>query len=167
MTGNAHLWAVGYEDMHRAEQVRAEMTNLGERHCLKLLDMAVAVRYPDGSVTVDGEPYVATCNFTGHTFAKLLSWLSLGAPPLTGAAATALVGRRGRDLDVGIDCAFIGAVQGFMKPGTSVLFVLDQVGDLPASLEGIEGLGGTVLKTNVDLERAKLVQSTLVAEVRP
>jgi len=27
----------------------------------------------------------------------------------------------------------------------------------------IQGLGGTVLKTNVDLERAKLIQSTLKA----
>jgi len=35
-------------------------------------------------------------------------------------------------------------------------------------LEGIRGLGGTVLKTNVDLERAKLIQSTLAAvEDRP
>jgi hypothetical protein len=29
--------------------------------------------------------------------------------------------------------------------------------------EIIRGLGGTVLKTNVDLERAKLIQSTLAA----
>jgi hypothetical protein len=31
-------------------------------------------------------------------------------------------------------------------------------------LQGIRGLGGTVLKTSVDLERAKLIQSTLHAE---
>jgi hypothetical protein len=30
-------------------------------------------------------------------------------------------------------------------------------------LHGIRGLGGTVLKTNVDVERARLIQSTLVA----
>ena len=30
-------------------------------------------------------------------------------------------------------------------------------------LHAIRGLGGTLLKTNVDLERAKLVQSTLAA----
>ena len=27
-----HLWAIGYEDMQRAEQVRAEIARLGERH---------------------------------------------------------------------------------------------------------------------------------------
>jgi uncharacterized membrane protein len=30
-------------------------------------------------------------------------------------------------------------------------------------LHAIRGLGGTVLKTNVDLERAQLIQSTLAA----
>ena len=34
---------------------------------------------------------------------------------------------------------------------------------MPGILQAIRGLGGTVLKTNVDLERAKLIQSTLTA----
>jgi hypothetical protein len=34
-------------------------------------------------------------------------------------------------------------------------------------LHTIQGLGGTVLKTNVDLERAKLIQSTLATALRP
>ena len=34
---------------------------------------------------------------------------------------------------------------------------------MDAILRGIRGMGGTVLKTNVDLERAKLIQSTLAA----
>ena len=50
-----------------------------------------------------------------------------------------------------------------MKPGTSALFVLDKEGDMEMILHAIRGLGGTLLKTNVDLERAKLVQSTLAA----
>jgi uncharacterized membrane protein len=52
-----------------------------------------------------------------------------------------------------------------MKPGTSALFVLDQAGNMTSILDGIRGLGGTVLKTNVDLERARLIQSTLAAAI--
>jgi uncharacterized membrane protein len=48
-----------------------------------------------------------------------------------------------------------------MKPGTSALFILDHATDLEVILHTIQGLGGTVLKTNVDLERAKLIQSAL------
>jgi uncharacterized membrane protein len=92
---SGHLWAVGYENMERAEQVRAEVGRLSESRCLTLLDTAVAVRYPDGSVTLDGEPYVTPVNLGDHTFASFLAMLALGAPPLTGAAPGALV--RGAD----------------------------------------------------------------------
>jgi uncharacterized membrane protein len=51
-----------------------------------------------------------------------------------------------------------------MKPGTSALFVLDDQGDMEVILHTIQGLGGVVLKTNVDLERAKLIQLTLAAD---
>jgi len=51
-----------------------------------------------------------------------------------------------------------------MKPGTSAVLVLDDQGDMEVILHAIRGLGGTVLKTNVDLERAKVIQTTLSAE---
>jgi uncharacterized membrane protein len=164
MTRQAHLWAIGFDDMERAEQVRAEITRLSARHCLILLDTAVIVRYPDGCVTLDGEPFVAALRFSGHTVASFLAGLALGAPPLTGSAACALV--RGMGIaagEVGIDDDFLVGVEGMMKPGTSALFALDQECDLPVILQGIRGLGGTVLQTNVDLERASLIQSTLAA----
>jgi Predicted membrane protein len=50
-----------------------------------------------------------------------------------------------------------------MKPGTSAIFVLDSGGEMDVILHSIRGLGGTVLKTNVDLERVRLIQSTLTA----
>jgi uncharacterized membrane protein len=164
MTKTGHLWAIGYDDTERAEQVRHEIIMLGNRHCLVLLDTAVAVRYPDGSVTLDGEPFVAAMNFGGHSFASFLAGLALAAPPLTGAAVGSLMRSTGcAAAEVGIDDAFVSEVEALMKPGTSALFVLDQEGDMEAILQGIRGLGGTVLKTNVDVKRARLIQSTLAA----
>jgi len=162
MTTAGHLWAIGYDDVERAAQVRDAITRLGETHCLILLDTAVVKRYPDGSVTLDGEPFVAAIKVRGHGFASFFAGLTLGAPPLTGAAVGALLRNTGAiSHDVGIDEDFVSEVQRLMKPGTSALFVLDREGDMDAILQGIQGLGGTVLKTNVDLERAKLIQSTL------
>jgi uncharacterized membrane protein len=164
MNAGRHLWAIAYNDMAGAEQLRAELTSLGERQCLVLLDSAVVVRYPDGSVTLNGEPFVAALHFGGHTFAGFLAGLALGAAPLTGAAAGALVRGAGRSAgEVGINDDFVREVEALMKPGTSALFVLDQAGEMAAILEGIQGLGGTVVRTNVDLERARLIQSTLAA----
>src|SRR5262249_6940169 len=104
MMKRGHLWAIGYEDMERAEQVRAEIVRRGQEHCLILLDTAVVVRHPDGCVTLNGEPFVAATNFGGHTFTSFLAGLVLGAPPLTAAAAGALVrGRCAASAEVGID----------------------------------------------------------------
>jgi uncharacterized membrane protein len=160
-----HLWAIGYDDMGRAAQVRKEIIRLSERHCLILLDTAVAVRYPDGSVTLDGEPFVCLTSHRGHTLANFLAGLALGAPPLTGAAVGALQRGTGTAASAaaGIGEDFVNEVGLMMKPGTSALFVLDEERDMEAILEGIRGLGGTVLKTTVDLTRAKLIQSTLAA----
>jgi uncharacterized membrane protein len=125
MTKGGHLWAIGYDDMGQAEQVRAALAALRERHCL-LLDTAVVVRYHDGCFTLNGEPFVAAANIGRHTFASFLAGLALGIPPLTGAAADALVrGTGGASAEVGIDEHFLREVQALMKPGTSALFVLD------------------------------------------
>ena len=164
-TKRGRLWAVGFDRMERAAQVRDEVIRLGARHCLVVLSTAVVVRYPDGSATLNGEPFVCAPHFRGQTFLSFLVGLALGAPPLTGAAAGTWVrAAGGTAAEVGIDDDFVGQVQALMKPGTSALFVLDQEGDMTAILQGIRGLGGIVLKTNVDLERTKLIQSTLAAD---
>jgi uncharacterized membrane protein len=170
MTTSAHLWAIGYDDMGRADQVREEVMRLGwdsgkAGKYLILLDVAVVVRHPDGSFTFDRKPFPGVANILGCTTAGFLAGLVLGAP-LTGAAIGALVGSAGTVASaeaVGIGADFVREVEGLMKPGTSALFVLDDGGDMGMILQTIRGLGGTVLKTNVDLERAKLIQSTLTA----
>jgi uncharacterized membrane protein len=85
------------------------------------------------------------------------------AAPVVGATVGALVGGAGSVIgkSVGIEDDFVREVEKLMVPGTSTLFVLDYEGDMDVILHQIRGLGGTVLKTNVDVERAKLIQSTL------
>src|SRR5262249_21365021 len=53
-----HLWALGYDDMARADQVRGEITELGwgagkASKYLLLEDIAVVARHPDGRFTLD------------------------------------------------------------------------------------------------------------------
>ena len=168
MAAESHLWAIGYDDMARADQVRDEITRLGwgggqAGTYLILLDIAVVVRHPDGSYQFDRKPFPAVANILGCTAVGFLAGLVLAAP-LTGAAVGALLGSAGTAASaaaVGIGDDFIREVEGLMKPGTSALFVLDDQGDMEVILHKIRGLGGTVLKTNVDLDRAKLIQSTL------
>jgi uncharacterized membrane protein len=166
MTKSEHLWAIGYDDMERANQVRDEIVSLGwDKHYLILDDIAVVVRHPDGSFTCNREPFPTGANILGCTAVGFLAGLVLLAP-LTGATVGALLGGAGTAASVaavGIGDDFVREVEGLMRPGTSALFVLDSEGDMEVILHAIRGLGGTVLRSNVDLERAKLIQSTLAA----
>src|SRR5262245_40130480 len=166
MKKSGNLWAVGYDDMERANQVRDEIINLGwEKHYLQLDDVAVVVRHPDGSFTLDQKPFPAAANILGCSVVGFLAGLVVGAP-MTGATIGAMVGGAGSvaaSTSAGIGDDFVTEVKGLMKPGTSAIFVLDYEGDMDVILHRIRGLGGTVLKTNVDLERAQLIQSTLAA----
>jgi len=163
-TGTGHLWAVGYADMGRASQVKGEIVRLGwNEPYLLLSDVAVVVRHPDGSFTLDHEPFPVIPNILSCTTVGFIAGLVLGVP-FAGAAVGALLGGAGSAgvaTTVGIANDFVHEVEGMMMPGTSALFVLDHEGDMEVILHNIRGLGGTVLKTNVDVERAKLIQETL------
>jgi uncharacterized membrane protein len=171
MTAAAHLWAIGYDDMARADQVRAAIAGLGwdpgqAGKSLILLDLAVVVRHPDGSFMFDRKPFPGLANVVGCTAVGFLAGLVLAAP-LAGASIGALVGGLGTAVlasSAGIRADFVQEVEELMKPGTSALFVLDGEGDMEMVLHTIRGLGGKLLKTNVDLKRAKLIQSTLAAD---
>ena len=166
MTKSGHLWAVGYDKIERANQVREEIISLGwDKHNLILQDIAMVVRHPDGSFTLNREPFPAASNVVGCSVVGFLAGLIVGAP-ITGATIGAMVGGAGSvavltSARIGED--FVKEVEQLMKPGTSALFVLDDGGDTDVILHKLRGLGGTVLKTNVDVERAQLIQSTLAA----
>jgi uncharacterized membrane protein len=167
--GCGHLWAIGYDDMERAGQVRDKITALGwGGPYFSLSDVSVAVRHRDGSLTIDREPFPAVAGVLGCAVAGFIAGLVVAAP-LTGAAVGALLGGAETALAarVGIGDDFVRDVEAMMKPGTSVLFVLDDEGDMDVILHTIRGLGGTVLKTNVDVERARLIQATLAGSPSP
>jgi uncharacterized membrane protein len=165
MKATGNLWAIGYEDMERADQVREEIVTLGwDRSYLTLEDVAAVVRHPDGRFTLNRQPFLVVGFVLGFTLVGFLAGLVM-AMPLPGAAVGALLG--GIDValvaGVGIDAQFIQDVEKLMEPGTSALFVLEDGGDMDVILHQIRGLGGTVLKTNVDAEKARQIQAQLAA----
>src|SRR5262245_39655053 len=126
MIESKHLWAVGYDNMARAEEVCAEIARLADRHNFILHDTAIAVRYPDGYNTLNGEPFVPIPHSRHHALTSFLAGLALGAPPLAGPAVGTLARVVGcLPPEVGIDDDFVDEVQALMKPCTSALFVLD------------------------------------------
>jgi uncharacterized membrane protein len=171
MERSTHLWAIVYDDAERASRAREQVEQLafgpgnGAKY-LVLLDLAVAVRNPDGTFTLERKPFPGVSNVLACTGVGFLVGLVLAAP-MSGAAIGALVGTVGTTAAIsqaGISEEFIRDVEALMGPGTSALFVLDNAADMEVVLHAIQGLGGTVVRTNVGPQRAKLIQSTLAGK---
>jgi uncharacterized membrane protein len=163
MANQGNLWAVAFDGTTRAGEVRDAIIKLGsEKHDIALLDIAVAVRFRDGTLALNGEAFPEAICAPCGMLAWLLASLALGAPPVTGTEVGRVLDRAGVGAgDAGISDDFVREMVRLVKPDTSVLFVLDEGGNIEAICDTIRGAEGTVLKTNVDLERAKLIQSTL------
>ena len=166
MPESAHLWAIGFDDLEGAGRFRNAITALaGPVQNLLLRDLAILVRNSDGSYTLDRQPFPAAGNLLDGGPLGFLAGIALSVPLLTATAVGDLLGLAGRSISkaVGIDDQFVREIENMMRPGTSAVLMLDLVGDLGAALTGVSGLGGKILKTNVDVDRAKLLQSTLRA----
>src|SRR2546427_13226017 len=95
MKSTEHLWAVGYDDMERANHVREEIVRLGWlENRLLLEDVAVVVRHLDGSFTINRERVPAASNIVGWSAVGFLAGLGRGVP-LVGGAIGAAVGGAG------------------------------------------------------------------------
>jgi uncharacterized membrane protein len=166
MANPSHLWAVGYENIESAQKARDAIARLGwetadAQKYLLLMDIVVVERHADGTFAFDRKPMPGLTNILACAGAGLLAGLVLAAP-VTGAAIGALLGGAGTAAThIGIDKSFIRDTVDMIRPGTSALFVLDEAGNMDVILHAIQGLGGTVLRSNVDLERAKLIQAAL------
>ena len=162
MSGQAHLWAIAYDEPARAETARAKVlavSDLGSS--LELLDMAILAHHPDGSFTLDRKPLPGAGSISHGILSVLVGIALVG--PLTDRAVGAMLGEDASHsaTSVGIREDFVREIKALLQPGVWALLVLDKEGNLDEILVGIRGLGGKVIKTNVDLERAKLIQSTL------
>jgi uncharacterized membrane protein len=134
---------------------------------LRLLDIAVLVRPVDGALLFDGKTLVSERHPTQFRTLGILAGFALAVPLLSDAAVARSFDSSPTEVanSLGIDEEFKESIGAIMRPGTSALLVLDVAENINSILSGLRGLGGTVLKTNVDIERAELVQSTLAEKM--
>jgi uncharacterized membrane protein len=163
MSGPVHLWAVGYDDLDRAQRVRDLIVSMADHdQCLRLLEIALLVRSPDGSLTFNGKPFPAAKRSLGQGILAILAAFSLAVPLLSDdAVARTFDSSLPASSTPAISREFKDEIITMLRPGTAALLVLDIAENMDMILPRLRGLGGTILKTNVDLERANLIQSSL------
>ena len=157
------LIVVGYQDIHKAEEVRLQLWKLQRDYLLDLEDAVVAVKNDKGKVKLHQAVSLTSAGaLSGGFWGSLIGLMFLN--PLLGLAVGASAGAvSGALTDVGIDDNFMKELAATLTPGSSALFVLlrnpstapDKV------LEELKGTGGTILKTSLSHEDEAKIQAAL------
>ena len=157
------LIVVGYQDIHKAEEVRLKLWKLQRDYLLDLEDAVVAVKNDKGKVKLHQAVSLTSAGaLSGGFWGSLIGLMFLN--PLLGLAVGASAGAvSGALTDVGIDDNFMKELAATMTPGSSSLFVLlrNPVTAPDKVLEELKGTGGTILKTSLSHEDEAKIQAAL------
>lgn len=157
----SELIVIGYDDVHKAEEVRLTLLKLQKEYLIDLEDAVIAVKKEDGKIKLrqmwDPTGYGAV---SGTFWGLLIGALFLS--PFLGAAIGAASGAiSGALTDVGISDAFMKELSEALKPGSSALFILLRKVTTDKFLEHLKGTGGKVLKTSLNHESEDQLQNAL------
>ena len=153
--------AIGYEDPHKAQEVRLALVKLQQEYLIDMEDAVVAVKNEEGKIKLhQAMNLTAAGAVSGGFWGSLIGLLFLN--PLLGAAVGASAGAvSGALTDLGIDDDFMKKLADGMKPNTSVLFVLVRKATPDKVVEEIKQYGGTVLQTSLSHEDQAKLQAAL------
>jgi uncharacterized membrane protein len=157
------LVVIGYNDLHKAEEVRLTLRKMQKDYLIDLDDAVVAVKDDKGKVKLhQAVNLTAAGAVSGGFWGTLIGMLFFS--PLLGLAMGAAAGTiSGALTDVGIDDKFMKELAATLKPGSSVLFVLVRKATPDKVLDELQGTGGTVLKTSLSHDDEAKLQAALAA----
>ncbi len=157
------LIVVGYQDIHKAEEVRLQLWKLQRDYLLDLEDAVVVVKNDKGKVKLHQAFNLTSSGaINGGFWGSLIGLIFLN--PLLGLAVGASAGAvSGALTDVGIDDNFMKELGTTLTPGSSALFVLLRSPSAAPDkvLEELKGTGGTLLKTSLSHEDEAKIQAAL------
>ena len=157
----ANLVVIGFEDQHKAEEVRLALVKMQREYLIDLEDAVVAVKDEAGKIKLNQAVNLTAAGAaSGGLWGTLIGLLFFS--PLLGAAVGAAAGAvSGALSDIGIDDNFMKKIAGELEPGHSALFVLVRKATPDKVLEEIKGYGGTVLQTSLTHEQEAKLQAAL------
>jgi uncharacterized membrane protein len=157
------LVVVGYNDLHKAEEVRLKLRKLQQDYLIDLEDAVVAVKDAKGKIKLhQAINLTAAGAVSGGFWGTLIGMIFLN--PLLGLAVGASAGAASGALsDVGINDQFMKDLAATMTPGSSALFVLVRKATPDKVLAELQGTGGKILKTSLSHEEEAKLQAALNA----
>lgn len=157
----ADLIVVGYDDEHKALEMRVKLLKLQREYLIDLEDAVVATKDASGAVKLHQVVNLTAAGAAGGGFwGALIGLIFLN--PLLGVVAGAASGAiTGALADVGIDDDFMRELASTLRPGSSALFVLVRRMTPDKILDEVRGTGGKVLRTSLSHEQEQRLQAAL------
>ena len=155
------LVVIGYDDQHKAEEVRLALAKLQKEYLIDLEDAVVAVKKTDGTVKLNQAINLTAAGaVSGGFWGTLIGLIFLN--PLLGAAVGASAGAvSGALSDIGINDNFMKDLAAELQPEHSALFVLVRKSTPDKVVPEIQKFGGKILKSSLTHEDEAKLQAAL------
>jgi uncharacterized membrane protein len=155
---------IAFPTERQAEEVREKILAMQKEYLIELGDAVVAVRDTKGRVKLN-QLMTATAKgaLSGTIWGGLIGLLFLA--PVFGAAVGAASGAVGGKLvDVGINDNFMKDAATALQPGTAGLFLLVRKMTTDKVLAGLQGVGGTIMRTSFDETKESALREALAQQ---
>ncbi len=160
------LLVIAFSSEEKAEQVRQKLISMQKEYLIELGDAVVAVKTEDGSIKLNQLFNTAAIGGVSGAFWGALIGMVFMMPLLAGAALGAASGAvSGALTDFGINDDFMKDVAEAVPPGGAALFLLVRKMTTDKVLEGLKGVGGTVLRTSFDKSKDDAIRAALSAHI--
>ncbi len=161
------LLVIAFPSEQKAEDVRQKLFQMQKEYLIEMGDAVVAVKDQEGHIKLN-QLFNTTAigGVSGMFWGALIGLIFM--MPLAGAALGAASGAvSGALTDFGIDDKFMKDVAEAVPPGGAALFVLVRKMTTDKVLEGLRGVGGTVLRTSFDKTKDDAIRAALAAQTPP
>ena len=157
------LVVIGYNEIHKAEEVRLTLVKLQRDYLIDMEDAVAVTKDAKGKIKLhQAVNLTAAGAASGGFWGMLIGLMFLN--PLLGLAVGASAGAvSGALLDLGINDQFMKDLAATLTPNSSTLFVLVRKSTPDKVLEEVKGTGGTILKTSLSHEDETKLQAALSA----
>ena len=157
------LVVIGYNEIHKAEEVRLTLVKLQRDYLIDLEDAVAVTKDAKGKIKLHQTVNLTAAGAASGGFWGMLIGL-LFLNPLLGLAVGASAGAvSGALVDLGINDQFMKDLAATLTPNSSALFVLVHQSTPDKVLEEVKGTGGKILKTSLSHEDETRLQAALSA----
>ncbi|MCK5697763.1 MAG: DUF1269 domain-containing protein [Gammaproteobacteria bacterium] len=157
------LVVIGFDDEHKAFELRAELSKLQKEYLIEMEDVVVVTKNDKGKVQLHQAVNLTAAGAVSGSFWGLLIGM-IFLNPLLGAAVGAGAGAiSGKLTDIGINDDFMKEFSETFKPNTSAIFILVRKSTPDKLLAELKDFRGKVLKTSLSADREDAIRKVLEA----